>query len=175
MATGVAVVCGAVKDAPGVVTELAPDGAGGWLLSGRKTLVSLAPLGTHFFVHAQRRVDVGPTRFVVPLVRRDTPGFAVLDDSGGLGMRASGTVDIVFDRCPVPADEILVRAPEPAGGRNDAVLAYHTVSSITMLGIYAARRRRRATWRWGPPRAGRPIRPRRCGRSSRTSTPGSTA
>ncbi|WP_217919530.1 acyl-CoA dehydrogenase family protein [Actinomadura sp. BRA 177] len=137
MATGVAVVCGAVKDAPGVVTELAPDGAGGWLLSGRKTLVSLAPLGTHFFVHAQRRVDVGPTRFVVPLVRRDTPGFAVLDDSGGLGMRASGTVDIVFDRCPVPADEILVRAPEPAGGRNDAVLAGHTVSSITMLGIYA--------------------------------------
>lgn len=137
MATGEALVCGAVKDAPGVVTELTPDPeTGGWLLSGRKTLVSMAPIGTHFFVHAQQRLDGEAARLVVPLVSRNTPGFTVLDSAAGLGMRASGTVDIVFDQCRVPADEILGRESGTVGAGNDAVLAGQTVSSICMLGIY---------------------------------------
>jgi alkylation response protein AidB-like acyl-CoA dehydrogenase len=135
MATGEAVVCGAVKDAPRVVTELTPDGAGGWLLSGRKTLVSLAPIGTHFFVHAQRRLAGEPVHLVVPVLGRDTPGLSIVDDWRGLGMRASGTVDVAFDRCPVPDRDVIVRGP--VGARNDVVLAGQTVSSITMLGIYA--------------------------------------
>ncbi|KAA9377595.1 acyl-CoA dehydrogenase [Microbispora cellulosiformans] len=135
MATGEAVVCGALKDSPGVVTELVPDGSGGWLLSGRKTLVSLAPIGTHFFVHAQRRADGRPAGLVVPLVRRDSRGLRVLDTWDGLGMRASGTADIAFDACPVAAGDVLERSRVNA--RDDAVLAGQTVSSITMLGIYA--------------------------------------
>jgi alkylation response protein AidB-like acyl-CoA dehydrogenase len=136
MATGEAVVCGAVKDAPGRVTELTPGAAGGWELSGRKTLVSMAPIGTHFFVHAQRRVPGEPVKLAVPLVYRDTPGFTILDNVDSLGMRASGTVELEFDRCPVNADEVLVRESDTVGAKNDAVLIGQTVSSITMLGIY---------------------------------------
>ncbi|EEP73337.1 nitrososynthase [Micromonospora sp. ATCC 39149] len=135
MAEGEAAVCGALKDAPGVVTELHSDGAGGWLLSGRKVLVSMAPIATHFFVHAQRRDDDGSVFLAVPVVHRDAPGLTVLDNWDGLGMRASGTLEVVFDRCPVRADELLERGP--VGARRDAVLAGQTVSSITMLGIYA--------------------------------------
>ncbi|MDP9863653.1 MULTISPECIES: acyl-CoA dehydrogenase family protein [Streptosporangium] len=135
MATGEAAVCGGLKDAPGAVTELTPDGSGGWLLSGRKTLVSMAPIATHFFVHALKRAEEGPGTLAVPVVHRDTPGLTVLDNWDGLGMRASGTLDIVFDRCPVPATDILDRGE--VGARRDAVLAGQTVSSITMLGIYA--------------------------------------
>ncbi|MFV2109790.1 acyl-CoA dehydrogenase family protein [Micromonospora sp. LOL_015] len=135
MATGEAAICGALKDPPGVVTELTADGSGGWLLNGRKTLVSMAPIGTHFFVHAQRRDAGGQVLLTVPVVRRDAPGLTVAEHWDGLGMRASGTLDVSFHNCPVATDRILERGP--AGARRDAVLAGQTVSSITMLGIYA--------------------------------------
>lgn len=136
MATGEAAVCTGLKDAPGVVTTLTEDAAGGWRLHGRKTLVSMAPIGTHFFVHAVRRDDGGaPTRLVVPLVSRDAPGLTVLPGWDGLGMRASGTLEIDFDNCWIPGADVLDRGP--VGVRRDVVLAGQTISSITMLGIYA--------------------------------------
>jgi alkylation response protein AidB-like acyl-CoA dehydrogenase len=133
MAAGEAAVCGAVKDHPRAVTTLSRDAAGRWSLSGRKTLVSMAPIATHFFVHAQTRIDGEPTLTVV-MLPRDTPGLTVLDTWLGLGMRASGTSDVDFDNCPVADDGVL--PGRAVGRRNDAVLAGQTVSSITMLGIY---------------------------------------
>ncbi|GAA2677206.1 amino sugar nitrososynthase RubN8 [Actinoplanes palleronii] len=135
MARGEAVVCGAVKDHPGAVTRLRPDGSGGWLLSGRKMLVTMAPIATHFVVSAQAPVAGGPTLLFAPIVSRDAPGLSVIDGWEGLGMRASGTLDVAFDDCPVPAGDVLARGS--VGAHSDAALAGHTVSSITMLGIYA--------------------------------------
>jgi alkylation response protein AidB-like acyl-CoA dehydrogenase len=136
MVTGEAAVCTGLKDAPGVVTTLTRDDSGDWRLSGRKTLVSMAPIGTHFFVHALRRDgDDSAPRLAVPLVCRDTPGLTVLPGWDGLGMRASGTLEVDFDNCRVPATDVLDRGR--VGARRDAVLAGQTVSSITMLGIYA--------------------------------------
>jgi alkylation response protein AidB-like acyl-CoA dehydrogenase len=134
MATGEAAVCGAVKDHHTAVTTIAPDGTGGWLVSGRKALVSMAPVATHFFVYAQRELPDGNVVLAAPMLRRDTPGLTVHDTWDGLGMRASGTVDIVLDNCPVAESDVLHRGP--VGVREDAVLAGQTVSSITMLGIY---------------------------------------
>lgn len=134
MAVGAAAVCGAAKDHPSGVSTLTPDGAGGWRLTGRKTLVSMAPIGTHFVAHAWAQPDGEEPRLVAPIVPRDTPGLTVIDNWSGLGMRASGTCDVIFDGCPVPAENVFIR--EPVGARNDAVLAGQTVSSITMLGIY---------------------------------------
>ncbi len=134
MVAGDAVVCSGIKDHPSAVTKLSPDGAGGWVLSGRKMLVSMGPIGTHFVINAHTDVPGEPPRLVAPVVTRDTPGFTVLDNWDGLGMRASGTVDIVFADCPIPADEVLVR--DLVGARNDAVLAGQAVSSVAMLGIY---------------------------------------
>lgn len=128
------VVCGAVKDHPSTVTRLESDGNGGLVLSGRKTLVSTAPVATHFFVYAQQEVD-GRTVIAAPLVARDTPGLTILEGWEGLGMRASGTLDIQLDHCPVNPRDVLTRGA--VGARDDAVLAGQTVSSITMLGIYA--------------------------------------
>ncbi|MEU1607194.1 amino sugar nitrososynthase RubN8 [Micromonospora matsumotoense] len=135
MARGDAVVCGAVKDHPGAVTQLRPDGSGGWLMSGRKMLVTMAPIATHFVVSAQAPVAGGPTLLLAPVVSRNTPGLSVIDGWEGLGMRASGTLDVAFDDCPVPAGDVLTRGS--VGEHSDAALAGHTVSSITMLGIYA--------------------------------------
>jgi L-evernosamine nitrososynthase len=135
MARGEAVVCGAVKDHPSGVTQLLPDGSGGWLLSGRKTLVTMAPIATHFVVSAQAPVAGGATLLCAPIVARDTPGLSILDTWDGPGMRASGTLDVAFDNCLVPAGDVLARGR--VGAHSDAALAGQTVSSITMLGIYA--------------------------------------
>jgi aminotransferase EvaB len=134
MAGGKAAVCGAVKDHPTGVTVLTRDNSGRWSLSGCKTLVSMAPIGTHFFVHAQTKAEGEPPALGVVLLSRDTPGLSVLDDWEGLGMRASGTADVAFDQCPVDASNVV--SLRPAGDHNDAVLAGQTVSSITMLGVY---------------------------------------
>lgn len=134
MATGEAAVCGAVKDAPSHVTELTPDGSGGWYLSGRKTLVTMAPIGTHFVVHVQQRVPGRPTALAAPILERATPGLSIIQEWDGLGMRASGTLDVVFDQCPVPGEALRSRGSVDV--RDDSVLAGQTVSSVTMLGIY---------------------------------------
>ncbi|MEV4738870.1 acyl-CoA dehydrogenase family protein [Streptomyces sp. NPDC049555] len=133
MGTGEAVICGAVKDA-GTTTVLRPDGVGGLRLDGRKTLVSMAQIATHFVVSARWRAEGEPERLVAPVVPRSATGLSVTDDWDGMGMRSSGTVDVVFDGCPVPQESVLQRGP--AGRRNDAALAGQTVSSIAMLGIY---------------------------------------
>jgi alkylation response protein AidB-like acyl-CoA dehydrogenase len=134
MATGEAAVCGAVKDHRSVITTLKRDGAGNWLLSGRKTLVSMAPIATHFIVHAQVQDEGRQPRLAAPLLRRDAPGLTVMESWDGFGMRASGTVDVVFDDCPVTDADARIRAA--VGARDDSVLAGQTVSSATMLGIY---------------------------------------
>ncbi|GAA5606953.1 acyl-CoA dehydrogenase family protein [Streptomyces griseus] len=155
MATGTARVCGAVKDHPSAVTRLEPDGTGGWLLTGQKTLVSMAPVATHFFAYALVESE-GRTCLAAPLIARGTPGLTVLDTWDGLGMRSSGTWDIRFDRCRVPDADVLVRGP--VGERGDAALAGQTVSSITMLGIYLgiARAARDAAVEWQRGRSGAP-------------------
>ncbi|MFX0579417.1 acyl-CoA dehydrogenase family protein [Nocardia nepalensis] len=135
MARGEAVICGAVKDHGREVTRLRPDGSGGWLLSGRKTLVTMAPIATHFVVSAQAPVAGGPTLLYAPIVARDTPGLSVIDGWSGLGMRASGTLDLAFDDCPVPAGDVLERGS--VGAHSDASLAGQAISSVAMLGIYA--------------------------------------
>lgn len=129
------VICGAVKDHHTAVTRVTPDGRGGWLLSGRKTLVSLAPLATHFVVHTQKVVDGEPVTLAAAVLDRSAPGLTVLPEWDGLGMRASGTYGIVLDGCRVPAEDVLHRGV--VGAHSDRALAGQTVSSITMLGIYA--------------------------------------
>jgi alkylation response protein AidB-like acyl-CoA dehydrogenase len=137
MGAGDAIVCTTVKD-PGhgrITTTLTPSDGGGWLLSGRKILASMAPIATHFVISARAEEPDAPPRSAAAVVSRDTPGLTVLDNWDGLGMRASGSVDILLERCSVPADDVFLR--DVVGRHSDAALAGQTVSSITMLGIYA--------------------------------------
>ncbi|SEF65444.1 Acyl-CoA dehydrogenase [Thermomonospora echinospora] len=133
MGSGEGVICTTVKDAPRIRTTLAPA-PGGWVLRGRKTLASMAPIATHFVISALIEQADGPPHTAAAVVSRQSPGFAVLDDWDGLGMRASGSVDVIMDGCAVPAGDVFLRGPVSV--RDDAALAGQTVSSITMLGIY---------------------------------------
>ncbi|GIF07050.1 acyl-CoA dehydrogenase family protein [Actinoplanes siamensis] len=127
-------VSGGVKEHPSAVTTITPDGHGGWRLNGRTTMVTMAPVAKHIITVAQTRGDGCPVRLATVLVSPDNPGVTVLDNWDGLGMRASGTVDVLYEDAGVPGADVLVRGA--VGAQHDGALAGQTVSSITMLGIY---------------------------------------
>ncbi|UQA97335.1 acyl-CoA dehydrogenase family protein [Streptomyces halobius] len=134
MGTEGALISGALKDA-GVTTELVPADDGGWRLTGRKILVSMAPFATHCVVAAQTRPASGPPLIASAFLPADAPGLKAPDNWNGMGMRASASTEVVFQDCPVPAADVFLRGP--VGVRNDAAMAGQTVSSIGLLGVYA--------------------------------------
>ncbi|MFH9138835.1 acyl-CoA dehydrogenase family protein [Streptomyces sp. NPDC017524] len=134
MGTKKALISGALKDA-GVTTELVPAADGGWRLTGRKILVSMAPFATHFVVAAQTRPTSGNPLTASAFLPAGTPGLKAPDNWNGMGMRASASTEVLLQDCPVPASDVFVRGP--AGVRNDAAMAGQTVSSIGLLGVYA--------------------------------------
>ncbi len=81
-----------------------------YLLSGSKIFITNGVHGDLYFVAArtgpgtpERRHD-GISMF---LVERGTPGFQVSRALDKLGMRASDTAELVFQDCPVPAENLL--------------------------------------------------------------------
>ncbi|NEA45663.1 acyl-CoA dehydrogenase family protein [Streptomyces sp. SID10815] len=139
MADGRALVSGAVSE-PGrdyhrVSTRVARRDDGSWELSGRKTFVTLASAATHFVVRAATAdADPGDRRFAAVLLARETPGLHVAERWAALGMRSSGSPDVTFDSCPVPAAHVWVRGPW--GQSTPAELPGRAVSTVAMLGIY---------------------------------------
>jgi alkylation response protein AidB-like acyl-CoA dehydrogenase len=104
------------------------------VLTGRKMLASMSPIATVFVISAQTDIDGQPPLQAAVVVSREADGLTVLENWDGLGMRASGSNDIVMDKCVVADEDIFFRGP--VGEHDDAMLAGQTVSSITMLGIY---------------------------------------
>jgi alkylation response protein AidB-like acyl-CoA dehydrogenase len=72
---------------------------GGYLLSGRKTFVSQAPVGaalSTMFVHEDPEQGRRVLNVAVPV---SSPGVVVTDSWDALGMRGTGSNEVVFDEC----------------------------------------------------------------------------
>jgi butyryl-CoA dehydrogenase len=81
-----------------------------WLISGRKTWITSAPVADFFTVWAKTsEKEISP--FLVP---RETPGLTVGRKIPKMGVRASVTSEVFFEDCRVPRDFIL--AEEGEGG-----------------------------------------------------------
>jgi len=75
--------------------------AGGWVLNGRKIFTSMAPAATHFTVALTYADEDDADRYAYAIVERGTPGVTVNDDWDAMGMRASGSVSVVFENTPL--------------------------------------------------------------------------
>lgn len=83
----------------------------GWRLSGRKIYSTGAPILKWYAVWA--RTDEAETRVGVFLVPAGLPGTRIVETWDHLGLRASGSHDIVFEDVVFPLDhEIDVRRPD---------------------------------------------------------------
>jgi alkylation response protein AidB-like acyl-CoA dehydrogenase len=83
----------------------------GWRLSGRKIYSTGAPILKWYAVWA--RTDEAETRVGIFLVPAGLPGTRIVETWDHLGLRASGSHDIVFDDVVFPLDhEVDVRFPD---------------------------------------------------------------
>ena len=110
--------------------------ADGWVLDGRKVYVTAAPALAHFIVSATVEEPGGPGfgNFLVP---QGAPGVRVEATWDAIGMRASGSDDVVMEGCRLAPDARLDTAPKP-GRSNGGGWALHTPA--VYLGVAQAAR-----------------------------------
>jgi alkylation response protein AidB-like acyl-CoA dehydrogenase len=98
---------------PQTIFRRQPDG--GWLLSGRKIYSTGAPGLAWMLVWA--RDDAEPPRVGQVLVPAHAPGVRIVESWDHLGMRATGSHDVVFEDVRLPGSHAVdFRAPAEWGG-----------------------------------------------------------
>jgi isovaleryl-CoA dehydrogenase len=98
-----------------VSMQLRAERAGSdYLLTGRKMWITNGPDADVFLVYA-KTADAGPRGITTFIVERGAPGFSTAQKLDKLGMRGSGTCELVFEQCRVPAANIV--GAENAGVR----------------------------------------------------------
>ncbi len=79
----------------------------GFLLSGRKTFITNAPIADVFVVFANTDPAAGFIGISSFLVRRDAPGLTVGRSLQKMGLRTSPMAEVAFDDCYVPEENVL--------------------------------------------------------------------
>jgi alkylation response protein AidB-like acyl-CoA dehydrogenase len=84
-----------------------------YVLNGTKTFVTNGGWARYVVATAVTDPDQGPNGISAFIVESDSPGFVVGTKETKLGVRASGTYEIVFEQCEVPKENLL--GPEGGG------------------------------------------------------------
>jgi alkylation response protein AidB-like acyl-CoA dehydrogenase len=80
---------------------------GGWVLDGRKTFITNAPVADLFIVFARIGEAIGPFGITAFMVPAGTPGLVVEPHVQKMGLRTSPMSDVVLEECFVPADAVV--------------------------------------------------------------------
>jgi alkylation response protein AidB-like acyl-CoA dehydrogenase len=94
-------------------TEVVPSN-GGYVLNGHKIFGTLSPAATLFFSTARLADGNGEYESVLCMLGRDTDGVEVKDNWDALGMRASGSGDVIYRDVRLGEGNV-VRSGEPLG------------------------------------------------------------
>ena len=79
----------------------------GYVLNGRKMWITNGPDADVFVVYAKTDPAAGARGISAFIVARGARGFSTAQKLDKLGMRGSGTCELVFDDCRVPAENLL--------------------------------------------------------------------
>lgn len=83
------------------------DGQDSYVLSGRKSYVTMAPKADVFMVFATSDPELGQWGVTVFLVDADTPGLTVGPNRPKMGLRTTPFADVSFDNCQLGPENIL--------------------------------------------------------------------
>lgn len=93
-------------------TVAAPLPDGGYSFTGTKIFTSLSPAWTQLGIFGKdTEARNGEGELVHGFLRRDAPGYRILDDWDTLGMRASQSNSTVLDGAEIPPDRIFRKLP----------------------------------------------------------------
>jgi len=127
----------------GVPETTAVESEGGWLLNGHKTFTTMAPL-LHSFIVMAAIPQEGTERPAIGnfMVYRDDPGFRVEETWDALGMRATGSHDIVLENARLAPDRLMTRRnPGSADPRGISGFVWFALGiSATTIGVARAAR-----------------------------------
>ncbi len=141
------IICGPMTE-PGTdvnspFTEATPT-ADGWSLNGRKIFGTLSPVAQIFASSVRVPQDDGSYVRALAIVARGTPGLEVMENWDALGMRASGSHDVVYTDCRIAAAALRMENAEPWGvetpARIDFMLGANSALVAAFLGIAEAAR-----------------------------------
>jgi len=78
-----------------------------YVLNGNKMWITNGPDAHTYVIYAKTDTDAGSKGITAFIVERDFAGFSRQQKLDKLGMRGSNTCELVFQDCPVPAENIL--------------------------------------------------------------------
>ena len=116
---------------------------GGWVLSGRKTFTTLAPVLHYFIVLARIPGPEGnPPRLGNFMVLRTDPGLRIEETWDSLSMRATGSHDAVFEGVRLSSDRLLnTRTLGKGDARGAAGMAWFALGLCAVtIGVASAAR-----------------------------------
>ncbi|MFI5485973.1 acyl-CoA dehydrogenase family protein [Micromonospora echinaurantiaca] len=113
---------------------------GGYLITGHKTFATNSAVADAFTVFVRVPDGAGWYRMGSAVIRRGTPGLTVLDNWDAVGMRGSGSNDVVLSDCFVPADMVQLggRVGEPTTAMWPGLVAVNFPLVGAYLGIAEA-------------------------------------
>lgn len=113
-----------------------------WILNGRKLYSTGSPGLTWFAVWG--RTDEASPRVGTWLVHRDTPGIRFGERWNHLGMRATGSHEVIFEQVRVPRDYAVdLQPPGPAAGMDPLTTVW---ASVLLPAIYDSVARAARDW-----------------------------
>jgi alkylation response protein AidB-like acyl-CoA dehydrogenase len=108
---------------------------GGWKINGRKIFGTNSPAATFFTTIARFRYESGQDKVGFAFVPRDSAGFTVLDNWDAMGMRASGSNDLVYKDCFVP-DFMINIVGDWDDPLNDFWLRFYAFGNPGLIGAF---------------------------------------
>jgi alkylation response protein AidB-like acyl-CoA dehydrogenase len=125
---------------PNTIARRTPEGT--WVLNGHKLYCTGSPILSWYAVWA--RTDEAHPRVGNFLVKAGLPGTRIVETWDHLGLRASGSHDIIFENVVLPADaKIDLRTPEEWVGYNATLVAD---MSVLMGALYTGVARAARDW-----------------------------
>jgi alkylation response protein AidB-like acyl-CoA dehydrogenase len=106
----------------------------GWLVDGTKSFCTMSPAADLFYTAVTFADDAGADNYGYALVPANAPGVVVHEDWDAMGMRASGSHSVSFNRVELPAAALRggfpVGDPVPYMERNLTAGLFHASGSL---------------------------------------------
>jgi alkylation response protein AidB-like acyl-CoA dehydrogenase len=132
------IVISAILTEPGVdhlhIRTEATRGEGGWLLNGRKSFGTGSPAADLLGILCRYRDADGRLRMGLAHVSTKNSGVEIKNNWDALGMRASGSHDVVFTNCFIPAADLADTGPW--GEYTERYLAGNVVGTLGLVAVF---------------------------------------